>query len=102
MAPFKQRIIARKLKEELSVIDGLVIVDENSCDGCGDCINTCPHDAISMNELSDKEVKNLSLKGRLKVRIKGKNKAVIDHDVCTACGLCMKKCHEFAIHKVKK
>lgn len=74
MANLKKRIIAKKLKEELSVKDGLIIVDENSCDGCGDCIHTCPHDSISMKELSKGEVKNLSFKGRLKVRFKGNKK----------------------------
>ncbi|MFA9391151.1 MAG: 4Fe-4S binding protein [Prolixibacteraceae bacterium] len=43
---FKQRMIAGKLGQELSVKDGIVIVDESSCDGCGGCVDTCPHSAI--------------------------------------------------------
>ena len=99
---FKQRIIAGKLKQELSVKDGVVVVDETSCDGCGDCIDTCPKSAIQIKILSKPEIQKLSFKGRLKVWIKGDKKASINHDLCIACGLCIKQCHEFAIHKVKK
>lgn len=100
MANIKQRIVAKKLKQELSIKNGIVVIDETSCDGCGDCVEKCPHEAIHIKTLSDKEVKKLSFKGRLKVMIKGKNKAIINPDSCTTCGLCMKHCHEFAIHKV--
>lgn len=102
MNKFKQRMIAGKLKEELSIKNGIVSVDEVSCDGCGDCIELCPFSAIDMKTLNDKEVKKLPFKGRLKVMIKGSEKAVINQDLCTACGICMKGCHEFAIHKVKR
>ena len=101
MKKLKQRIIAQKLEKELSIKNGVVVIDESSCDGCGDCINVCPHSAISMKTLSEKEIKKLSFKGRLKVLIKGNSKANINQDLCTACGLCMKECHEFAIHKMQ-
>lgn len=101
MKRVKQRIIAKKLKQELSIRGGIVSVDTSSCDGCGDCIDACPQSAIKIIVLPDEEIKKLSFKGRLKVKIKGGNKAVINPDLCTACGLCMKQCHEFAIHKEK-
>lgn len=100
MANFKQRLIAKKLQQELRIKNGVVGIDETSCDGCGDCVDICPHSAIHIKELSKEEVKNLPFKGRLKVMIKGNKKAIINPDICTSCGLCMKKCHEFAIHKV--
>lgn len=100
MKGFKQRIRAKKLKEELSIIEGVVSVDTTSCDGCGNCINACPHSAIQIKTLSENEVKMMSLKGRLKVKIKGNSIAYVNTDLCTACGLCMKQCHEFAIHKL--
>ncbi len=99
MKNFKQRIIAKKLEQELSIKNGVVVVDEISCDGCGNCVETCPHSAIQIKSLSDKEVRNLPFKGRLKVKAKGARKAHINSDLCTACGLCMKQCHELAIHK---
>ncbi len=102
MKNIKQRIIEKKLKEELSIKNGIVKVDEVSCDGCGDCIEKCPFNALSMITFTDKEVKALPFKGRLKVMVKGSNKAIIIQDLCTACGICMKVCHEFAIHKTAK
>lgn len=100
MANFKQRIMAKKLEQELSIKNGVVVVDETSCDGCGACVETCPHSAIEIITLSDEQFKKLPFKGRLKVKIKGNEKAFINQDLCTACGLCMKQCHEFAIHKI--
>ncbi len=99
MKNFKQHIIGRKLEQELRIKDGVVMVDETSCDGCGDCINTCPQSAIHIKTLSIEEIKVLPFKGRLKVMAKGARKAYINPDLCTSCGLCMKQCHEFAIHK---
>ena len=96
---FKQNFIAKKLEQELKIKNGIVSVDKNSCDGCGSCIAICPQSAIQMIILSNEDVKQMPFKGRLKVKIKGNNKAYIDEDLCTNCGLCMKQCHEFAIHK---
>lgn len=101
MKNFKQKMIAKKLEQELSIEDGIVSIDEIACDGCGDCIEVCPFSAIDMLILTKDDVKNLPFKGRLKVKVKGNKKAFINQDLCTACGLCMKECHEFAIHKVK-
>ena len=102
MAGFKQRLITKKLEQELSIKNGIVTIDETSCDGCGVCVDTCPQSAIQIKTLSEKEVKKLSFKGRLEVEIKGSNKAYISSDMCTACGLCMNQCHEFAIHKTNR
>jgi len=96
---FKQKIIAKRLKQELSIKNGIVTVDEISCDGCGVCVNVCPFSAIDMKTLNDKEVRELPFKGRLKVLFNGSDKAFVNQGLCTSCGLCMKKCHEFAIHK---
>lgn len=101
MNQLKQRIIGKKLEQELQLKDGKIVVDESSCDGCGSCIETCPHSALALKTLSEEEIQNLSFKGRLKVKIKGNKKAYLNYDLCTTCGLCMKQCHEFAVHKVR-
>ncbi len=99
---FKQNIIRKKLEQELSLMDGVVVVDESSCDGCGSCVNVCPQSAIDIIVLTSEQIRKLPFKGRLKVMIKSSNKASINLELCTTCGLCMKQCHEFAIHKVEK
>ena len=50
------------------------IVDEDTCIGCGACVDVCSVDAISMNE-----------------------KAKIDTDTCTECGACVDECPVEAI-----
>jgi ferredoxin len=50
------------------------IVDEDTCIGCGACVDVCPVDAISMND-----------------------KAKIDADSCTECGACVDECPVEAI-----
>ncbi len=95
-------MFAKKIEHELSIKDGVMLVDETSCDGCGSCIYVCPQSAIHVKTLTIEELKKLSFKGWIKVKIKGNKKAFINRDLCTNCGLCMKECHEFAIHRVKQ
>ena len=50
-------------------------VDTEKCTGCGDCVEACPLDAISLQD----EV------------------AVVDEDTCTECWLCAEECPNDAI-----
>lgn len=50
-------------------------IDIEKCTGCGDCVEVCPLEAISLND----------------------GKAVIDEDTCTECGLCVDECPNDAI-----
>jgi ferredoxin len=55
----KQNIFRKKLDQELRLKDGVVIVDESSCDGCGNCVEVCRHSAIHIKTLSEEEIKKL-------------------------------------------
>jgi NAD-dependent dihydropyrimidine dehydrogenase PreA subunit len=46
------------------------IVNQETCNGCGDCIDSCPLDAIELND----------------------GKAVVDEDTCGDCGACVDVC----------
>jgi len=46
------------------------IVNLETCNGCGDCVDSCPLDAIEMKD----------------------DKAVIDEDTCGDCGACVDVC----------
>lgn len=52
-----------------------VVVDEDECVGCENCVSVCPVEAISMKD----EV------------------AVIDQDLCTECEACVGECPVEAI-----
>ncbi len=53
------------------------------CIACGDCVNTCPNGALSIEEGED-----------------GKESAVVNHDYCILCGYCSPVCPKFAIRMV--
>ena len=57
--------------------DGVASVNAQECDGCGVCIESCPVDAITLNDV-----------------------AVIDENKCTGCGICIDKCPLDAITMV--
>jgi len=50
------------------------IVDKDKCDGCGECVDVCPVDAIELQS----------------------EKAVIN-DECIDCGICVETCPNEAI-----
>lgn len=52
-----------------------VVVDQDVCVGCDNCVSVCPVDAISMND----------------------DKAVIDQELCTECEACVGECPVEAI-----
>lgn len=52
----------------------MAVVDKNKCDGCGECVDVCPVDAIELQS----------------------EKAVIN-DECIDCGICVETCPNQAI-----
>ncbi len=61
----------------LAPIKWIYVVDENICNGCGNCFNCCPFGAIS--------------------EVGGK--AYIDPDLCRGCGICPNYCSRNAIYR---
>lgn len=51
------------------------VIDAEKCSGCGDCVSSCPSDAIKMEE----------------------NKAQIVDENCLDCGACVDACPNEAI-----
>ena len=54
-----------------------MVVDQNTCIGCGACVGTCPVGAIAFN---------------------ANGKAEINQDVCIQCGACAGTCPVNAIN----
>ncbi len=50
------------------------------CNGCAQCFDDCPFDAISVRERTD--------------GAKYKHEVVVDPSLCAACGICMGACHQ--------
>ncbi len=88
-------------KEESGTL--VPVVNFNSCEGKGPCIEVCPYDVFIMQALSDEEFGELSFIGKLKTRVHGMEKAFAIHaDMCHACGLCVTACPEKAIKLIKQ
>lgn len=51
------------------------LVDKEKCTGCGECVDSCPLDAIEMDD----------------------DTAKVDEDVCSDCGACVDVCPVEAI-----
>ena len=74
------------------------VVNFNSCEGKGPCIDVCPYDVFEMRTITDEQYSGLSLIGKLKTKVHGREKAVvINGENCHSCGLCVAACPEKAI-----
>lgn len=66
----------RKMQERaFTTIADPAVVDEHRCIGCGNCVRSCPYQAITLQE----------------------KKASIDVETCFGCGLCLSRCPVNAI-----
>jgi len=75
----------KNLKSEKFTGGKQAIVDLEKCQGCGECIDLCRFEAITLND------------GRGDT-----SKASIDHLSCEGCGVCVKFCPENAIELKEK
>ncbi|HPW37661.1 MAG TPA: 4Fe-4S binding protein [Syntrophorhabdus sp.] len=79
-------IAARRFAGSISIHTTNFIpeIDENKCSGCGNCIKTCPVDAMTF--IPSVAIENQTV-----------NKASLDKDLCLGCGLCVRSCARGAI-----
>lgn len=78
------------------------VINLNACEGKGPCVDVCPYGVLEMRTISDSTFQTLSLLGKLKTRVHGREKAWVLHaDRCKSCGLCVSACPEHAI-KLKR
>ena len=57
---------------------GAATVQLDHCNGCGQCLEDCPYDAVSIRARSD--------------GARWENEAVVNPDLCAACGICVGSC----------
>ena len=56
-------------------------IDEESCNGCGKCVNVCPVEAMTLVSANDPH------KPRAKI-------ARLDENLCLGCGVCVRSCNK--------
>ncbi len=78
-----------------------IIVDRNKCEAKADCVAVCPYDVFEIRRIDDADYARLSLIGKLKSRVHGKQTAYTPKlDACHACGLCIVACPERALRLI--
>ena len=60
-------------------------IEDESCNGCGKCVNVCPVEAMSLISANDPHRPKMKL-------------ARLEQDLCLGCGLCVRSCPEDSIH----
>lgn len=111
--------------DAIHIIDGLAVVDKNSCVGCGACAKACPKSVIEMLTTKDRvsvkchsKDKGAQVMKSCKIGCIGckkcekacpfdsihvtDNLAQINYETCKNCGLCAKACPTKAIYVVPK
>ncbi len=72
--------------------EGLPVVDEEKCTGCGICVENCPRNVLELQPISQKVVIACESQNKL-----ADVKKVCDIG-CISCQLCVKKCPQNAIY----
>ena len=57
------------------------VIDEETCNGCGKCVNVCPVEAMTLVSAHDPE------KPRMKI-------AKLNDELCLGCGVCIRSCNK--------
>ena len=80
--------------DAIHVVDGVAVVDKDTCKACGKCVAACPKHLIELLPVSAKHIVQCSSKD------KGKDVMKACSVGCIACHLCEKNCPSDAVHVV--
>ncbi len=73
-------------------------INISKCESDGACVKRCPQSALEMKEISQTQYAQLSLIGKLRTKVHGRNKAFLTNAAeCIGCGICVRVCPEKAI-----
>lgn len=105
----------------ITIVNGLPVVDESKCVGCGSCVVSCPRQVMALRPVSARVAVNCNSQDKGKpvmdacsvgcigctlctreceygaITMQG-NVPVIDYEKCTGCGKCAAKCPKKVIH----
>lgn len=80
--------------DSIHIVDGIALVDKEKCVACGKCVTACPKKLIDM----------VPYKAKTLVQCNSQDKGKTVKDKCSVgcigCTMCVKQCHDDAIHMV--
>ena len=79
------------IRKAIQIRNGVAVVDQNRCIGCGACAKTCPQKLIEMVYFGK------SMAVRCSSHKKGTEVRTVCPSGCIGCGLCVKQCEQGAI-----
>lgn len=65
------------------------VIDEETCNGCGKCVDVCPVEAMALVSAGDP-------------RHKKRKKASLNEEVCLGCGVCTRNCPEESLRLARR
>ena len=80
--------------DAIHVVDGVAVVDKDTCKACGKCVAACPKHLIELLPVSAKHIVQCSSKD------KGKDVMKACSVGCIGCHLCEKNCEHDAVHVI--
>lgn len=81
--------------DAIHIVDGVAVVDQEKCTGCGACANICPKKVIMIDKAGPEKPVVLCSNGD-----KGPAAMKACTTACIACGMCQRNCPSDAIHVV--
>lgn len=80
--------------DSIHVVNGVAVVNPNTCTSCGACVKACPQHLISLKPASEKVIVRCSNKDL------GRAAMAVCKTSCIACHMCERTCQHDAVHVV--
>ncbi|MFP4053889.1 MAG: RnfABCDGE type electron transport complex subunit B [Phycisphaerae bacterium] len=79
--------------DAIHIVDGLAVVDYTRCTACGNCVRACPRDIVSIEHFLTERMLVVACNNT----DPGRNTRAVCKVGCIACGICARECELFDV-----